>query len=31
AYNSGVKLWDKSVRDDLKEYNKKVMEKSFVD
>jgi multicomponent Na+:H+ antiporter subunit G len=31
AYNSGVKLWDKSVRDDLKEYNKKVMEKSSED
>ncbi|MEC1525061.1 monovalent cation/H(+) antiporter subunit G [Neobacillus niacini] len=31
AYNSGVKLWDKSVRDDLKEYNKKVMEKSSVE
>ncbi|MEH7012395.1 monovalent cation/H(+) antiporter subunit G [Neobacillus niacini] len=30
AYNSGVKLWDKSVRDDLKEYNKKVIEKSSV-
>ena len=31
AYNSGVKLWDKSVRDDLKEYNKKVMDKSSVE
>lgn len=31
AYNSGVKLWDKSVRDDLKEYNKKIMEKSSVE
>lgn len=28
AYNSGVKLWDNSVRDDLKEYNKKIAEKS---
>lgn len=28
AYNSGVKMWDKSVRDDLKEYNKKMIEKS---
>ncbi|MEH7275178.1 monovalent cation/H(+) antiporter subunit G [Neobacillus vireti] len=31
AYNSGVKLWDKSVRDDLKEYNKKIIEKSSAD
>jgi multicomponent Na+:H+ antiporter subunit G len=31
AYNSGVALWDKSVRDDLKEYNKKVVEKSSGD
>ncbi len=28
AYNSGVKLWDKSVRDDLKEYNKKITKNS---
>ncbi|KAA9023985.1 monovalent cation/H(+) antiporter subunit G [Niallia endozanthoxylica] len=28
AYYSGVKLWDKTVRDDLKEYNKKMMGKS---
>jgi len=26
AYNSGVKLWDRSVRDDLKEYQKKLHE-----
>ncbi|WP_394233351.1 monovalent cation/H(+) antiporter subunit G [Niallia oryzisoli] len=30
AYHSGVKLWDKTVRDDLKEYNKKVMDQSSV-
>jgi multicomponent Na+:H+ antiporter subunit G len=28
AYNAGVKLWDKSIRDDLKEYNKKIMNSS---
>lgn len=31
AYYSGVKLWDKTVRDDLKEYNKTVLNKSTVD
>lgn len=31
AYNAGVKLWDKSVRDDLKEYNEKIMNKSSAD
>lgn len=28
AYNSGVKLWEKSVRDDLKKYNHNRMDKS---
>ena len=31
AYNSGVKIWDKSVRDDLKEYNQKKRNKSSID
>ncbi|MCM3570135.1 monovalent cation/H(+) antiporter subunit G [Neobacillus mesonae] len=31
AYNSGVKLWDQSIRDDLREYNKKMLNKSSVD
>ncbi|MFB9988190.1 monovalent cation/H(+) antiporter subunit G [Bacillus benzoevorans] len=31
AYNSGVKLWDKSVRDDLKKYNSNLMDKSSAD
>ncbi|WP_042461668.1 monovalent cation/H(+) antiporter subunit G [Neobacillus dielmonensis] len=31
AYNSGVKLWDQSVRDDLKEYHKKMQDDSSAD
>ncbi|MCM3766415.1 monovalent cation/H(+) antiporter subunit G [Neobacillus niacini] len=31
AYNTSVPLWDKSIRDDLKEYNKKRMKKSSVE
>ena len=31
AYNSGIRIWDKSVRDDLKEYNQKKRNKSSID
>ena len=31
AYNTGTKLWDKSIRDDLKEYNNKQVNHSTLD